>query len=386
MRLERRLEAGEPSPKRHRGGGMENEDPQLDARCAAAALVLAAKRAVSAAPSGVAGVAAVGRRGGDGREGEAGRGDADDHLRDDYGFVEGDQAAQCAWPSWGEALELAGLRLARVPRDGACGYWAVGVQTGAWGEMGAARVLSLGGQAGRTPLEPSVSADRALAVALRGLRRRVAAFLMRRTTLPMLVGESGYHVDFEAFVGWLFERELVSAEQEALVAAACIDSNTRGRERVRQLLGCGSGVVEGLRADLEAEFQRLESPSAFEPGYRFNGLAVAVHEDEREWAGEPQLRAMAVLFDVDIAVLTRDGRGRVGDRANLYEGGAAIERACIYRSLSWRTELAPRVQHERGPGGVLQGHRRLVVLCFSGTRLSGHFDSVAPITRVGRGA
>eukprot|EP00966_Prymnesium_polylepis_P218319 5053153-Prymnesium_polylepis.1 len=40
----------------------------------------------------------------------------------------------------------------------------------------------------------------------------------------------------------------------------------------------------------------------------------------------------------------------------------------------------------RGGGGVLQGHRRLVVSCFSGTRLSGHFDSVAPITRVGRGA
>jgi hypothetical protein len=41
------------------------------------------------------------------------------------------------------------------------------------------------------------------------------------------------------------------------LVAARIDSNTRGRERVRQLLGCGSGVVEGLRADLEAEFLNI---------------------------------------------------------------------------------------------------------------------------------
>eukprot|EP00966_Prymnesium_polylepis_P139243 3217283-Prymnesium_polylepis.1 len=32
-------------------------------------------------------------------------------------------------------------------------------------------------------------------------------------------------------------------------------------------------------------------------------------------------------------VLTRDGRrGRVGDRANLSEGDAAVERECIYRT------------------------------------------------------
>eukprot|EP00966_Prymnesium_polylepis_P176561 4087486-Prymnesium_polylepis.1 len=59
-------------------------------------------------------------------------------------------------------------------------------------------------------------------------------------------------------------------------------SVTRDRERVRQLLSCGSRVVEGLRTDLlEAEFLRLEDPSTFEPGCRFNGLAVAVHEGDR---------------------------------------------------------------------------------------------------------
>eukprot|EP00966_Prymnesium_polylepis_P055369 1280519-Prymnesium_polylepis.1 len=56
---------------------------------------------------------------------------------------------------------------------------------------------------------------------------------------------------------------------------------------------------------------------------------------------------------------------------------------CIYQSRSWRTELAPRVQRERGGSGVSQGRRRLVVLCHGG---GNHFDSVAQITRVARSA
>ena len=80
-------------------------------------------------------------------------------------------------------------------------------------------------------------------------------------------------------------------------------------------------------------------------------------------------------------VLTRDGRVRVGDRANLSEGDAAVERERIYITRSRGTQLAPRVQRERGGGGVSQGGRRgrLVVLCHSG---GNHFDSVAPIARV----
>ena len=99
-----------------------------------------------------------------------------------------------------------------------------------------------------------------------------------------------------------------------------------------------------------------------------------MHEDEREWAGEPQLRAMAVLFDVDIAVLTRDGRGRVGDRANLYTRAAppSSARAFIDRSAggqSWHrvcsTSGGPAVRC-KGTGGslccALAGRASVVIL------------------------
>ena len=104
------------------------------------------------------------------------------------------------------------------------------------------------------------------------------------------------------------------------------------------------------------------------PGRRvFSAEKAGMHAKDKEWAEDPQLRALAERHSVDIVSINSQ---LLADKVNYYEVGSRT--ICVPKS--WRAYVVPRLLRQRN-GAQTRRERKLVVLVYNGVN---HFDAALP--------
>ena len=215
-----------------------------------------------------------------------------------------------------QLLRASGLRVVRVPPDGACGVWAVLLLMGA-----ALPLLSW------------------------------AATVVAPGDFERVVASDEFEHDNQPLVGQAEGRKM---QLRALMRAL------RGQVVDWLLLHRGDHGMRG-HAGSKKQIKLFRGGESDGSG--------PVGSGDKQWTQAHHLRAMAAVLGVDIASLHVSAGEPVPDRVNVY-GGADGEP--MRRPLSWEDEIAPRLAAQRAPGFA---GRRLLVLAWNGR---DHFDALLP--------
>jgi|TARA_B110001469_G_scaffold115619_1_gene120273 hypothetical protein len=101
----------------------------------------------------------------------------------------------------------------------------------------------------------------------------------------------------------------------------------------------------------------------------FSATKASWHAQDKVWAEDPQLRALAERHSIDIVSINSQ---LLADKVNYYEVGSSV--ICVPKS--WRAYVVPRLLRQRNRA-LAKRERQLLVLIYNGVN---HFDAALPMS------